>query len=90
MYAPDIQHLLHYKISTDSDGVRLRIWELATGPSTRDKAYLYIINYRLTSMNEAKDRLRQHLNLNGGILAQNQDIPSKGQIKLVPHPTLEY
>lgn len=90
MYAPAIQHLLNYKISAESGGVRLRIWEMATGPSAQEKSYLYIINHRLSSLEEAKARLRQHLDLNGGVLAQEQDIPCRGQIKLRPHPTLEY
>jgi len=63
MYAPNPQHLLHYKISTEPGGVRLRIWELATGPNTQAKAYLYIINHRLRSVAEAQASLRQHLDL---------------------------
>lgn len=90
MYARELHHLLHYKISTDLGGVRLRIWELAAGPSDRGKNYLYIINYRFTTLDDAKEQLRHHLSLNGGILAQDQDIPNRGQIKLLPHPTLEY
>lgn len=89
MYAPDSQQLLHYKISIDSSGVRLRIWELALGPMAREKPYLYIINCRLNSLNKAKERLRQHLSLNGGLLEQDQDIPAIGQVKLMPYPTLE-
>ncbi len=89
MYAPDFQHLLHYKISIEPGGVRLRMWELAVGSTSGGKSYLYIINYRLNSLDEAKDSLRQHLSLNGGILTQDQDLPPKGQITLVPHPTLE-
>lgn len=90
MYAPEPEHLLHYKISTDSEGVRLRIWEMAQGQTPREKAYLYIINHRLRSLEEAKEHLRHHLNLNGGSLAEGQNIPARGQIKLLPHPTLEY
>ena len=90
MYAPELHHLLHYKISTDSSGVRLRIWELANGSSDQEKTYLYIINHRLASLDEAREQLRHHLNLNGGILTQDQEIPRRGQIKLFPHPTLEY
>jgi hypothetical protein len=90
MHAPEFQHLLHYKISTDSGGVHLRIWERAIDPRAHGQAYLYIINHRFTSLTEAKDQLRQHLNLNGGILAQDQDIPVRGHVRLMPHPTLEY
>jgi hypothetical protein len=87
MYAPNPQHLLHYKISTEPGGVRLRIWELATGPNTQAKAYLYIINHRLRSVAEAQASLRQHLDLNGGLLTPEQEIPARGKIQLLPHPT---
>jgi len=90
MYAPERQHLLHYKISTDSGGVHLRIWEKATDAANHGKAYLYIINHRFQSLEEAKAQLRQHLTQNGGILTQDQDIPIRGQVRLMPHPTLEY
>jgi hypothetical protein len=90
MYAPEPQQLLHYKISTEADGVRLRIWEMATGPRAAPKTYLYIINYRFTSLDEAKAQLCHHLSLNGGVFTQEHTIPNRGQIRLIPHPTLEY
>jgi hypothetical protein len=89
MYAPDHQHLLHYKISTDSGGVHLRIWEKATDAAAHGKAYLYIINHRFKSLEEAKEQLCYHLNQNGGVLAKDQDIPIRGQVRLMHHPTLE-
>ena len=86
MYAPERQHLLHYKISTDSGGVHLRIWEKATDAANHGKAYLYIINHRFQSLEEAKAQLRQHLTQNGGILTQDQDIPFAGRCASCPIP----
>jgi len=83
-------HLLHYKISTDSEGVNLCIWELAHGLEHKRANYLYIINCRATSIEEAKQSLRYHLNLNGGLLTNDQDIPIRGHVRLMPYPTLEY
>jgi hypothetical protein len=86
-YAPAHDHVLFYKIVTASDGVRLRIWESAEDVDSGSFPYLYILNLRVGSMAEAKRRLKQHLALNGGTLANGQDLPYKGKVKLMPYAT---
>lgn len=87
-YAPAVgNHLLFYKIVSDPDGVRLRIWESATDLDESPSPYLYILNLRVSSLAEAKKRLKAHLALNGGTLATGQDLPFKGKVKLMPHAT---
>lgn len=87
-HAPLIdKHLLFYKIVPASDGIRLRIWESAPDMDQSPAPYLYILNLRVDSMAEAKQRLRAHLALNGGTLATGQDLPYKGKVRLMPHAT---
>lgn len=86
-YAPAVDHLLFYKIVPDADGIRLRIWESATDLDQSPSPYLYILNLRVGSMTEAKRRLKAHLALNGGSLSAGQELPHKGKVKLLPHPT---
>ncbi|MGB3137285.1 MAG: hypothetical protein WBG38_15730 [Nodosilinea sp.] len=88
-YAPAIDHLLFYKIITDTDGIRLRIWESATDLDQSPSPYLYILNLRVGSIAEAKKRLKTHLTLNGGTLATGQTLPYKGKVKLMPYATWE-
>jgi hypothetical protein len=85
--AADEDHLLFYKIVSDADGIRLRIWESATDLDQSPAPYLYILNLRVGSMAEAKKRLRSHLALNGGTLATSQALPHKGQVRLMAHAT---
>ncbi|WP_017298428.1 hypothetical protein [Nodosilinea nodulosa] len=86
-YAPAVDHLLFYKIISDPDGIRLRIWESASELDQSPSPYLYILNLRVGSIAEAKKRLKAHLALNGGTLATSQDLPRKGKVKLMPHAT---
>ncbi|MFQ4137065.1 hypothetical protein PGN35_012170 [Nodosilinea sp. PGN35] len=86
-YAPAVDHLLFYKIVPDADGIRLRIWESATDLDQSPSPYLYILNLRVSSMAEAKKRLKAHLTLNGGTLAMGQELPHKGKVRLMPHAT---
>jgi hypothetical protein len=83
----DADHLLFYKIISAPDGVRLRIWEAATALDDSPSPYLYILNLRVGSLAEAKNRLKDHLALNGGTLSPSQDLPSKGKVKLMPFAT---
>ncbi|PZO40699.1 MAG: hypothetical protein DCF17_11645 [Shackletoniella antarctica] len=85
--AADEDHLLFYKIVSDADGIRLRIWESATDLDQSPAPYLYILNLRVGSMAEAKKRLKAHLALNGGTLATSQALPHKGQVRLMAHAT---
>lgn len=85
--AADGDHLLFYKIVSDADGIRLRIWESATDPDQSPAPYLYILNLRVSSMAEAKKRLKAHLALNGGTLATSQALPHKGKVRLMAHAT---
>lgn len=85
--AADEDHLLFYKIVSDADGIRLRIWENATDLDQSPAPYLYILNLRVDSMAEAKKRLKAHLALNGGTLATSQVLPHKGKVRLMAHAT---
>ena len=64
-------------------GSPFHVTDLDQSPSP----YLYILNLRVGSMAEAKRRLKAHLALNGGTLASGQELPQKGKVKLLPHPT---
>lgn len=87
-HAPAVDdHLLFYKIVPGPDGIRLRIWESATDLDQSPTPYLYILNLRVSSMAEAKKRLKTHLALNGGTLATGQDLPYKGKVRIMPHAT---
>lgn len=87
MYAPAVDHILFYKITTEPDGVTLRIWESPVNSSGGSASYLYIINHHLASVAEAKARLKTHLSLNGGTLTLDQDLPHKGKVRLMSYPT---
>ena len=88
MHSPAVEPLLFYKISTDSEGTRLRIWEEYARHADRGQSpYVYILNILLTSAAEAQAYLRLHVALNGGILATDQTLPPKGKIALMPYPT---
>ncbi|MGF1570131.1 MAG: hypothetical protein ACFCVD_19015 [Nodosilinea sp.] len=87
MYVSAVDHLLFYKISTEPDGVKLRIWESPATSTESSATYLYIINCRVRSIAEAKARLQSHLALNGGTLAMGEALPNKGKVRLMPFPT---
>jgi hypothetical protein len=88
MYALATDHLLYYKITPEPDGFKLRLWETATGAGDSQDGYLYIINYRVTSMAAAKAVLTNHLTFNGSALPCNQaELPYKGKIRLLAFPT---
>jgi hypothetical protein len=87
-YAPAVDHhLLFYKIISDTEGIRLRIWESADPLDQSPSPYLYILNLRVSSLDEAKRRLKTHLTLNGGTLSSGQALPHKGKVRLMPHAT---
>ncbi len=87
-HAPAVDnHLLFYKIVPGADGIRLRIWESASDPDQSSAPYLYILNLRVSSIAEARKRLKAHLAINGGTLATGQDLPYKGKVRLMPHAT---
>ncbi|MBE9136242.1 hypothetical protein IQ254_03325 [Nodosilinea sp. LEGE 07088] len=87
-YAPTVEHhLLFYKIISDAEGIRLRIWESAAHLDQSPSPYLYILNLRVSSLEEAKRRLKAHLTLNGGMLSSGQALPHKGKVRLMPHAT---
>jgi hypothetical protein len=89
MYAPAAEYVLYYKISPEPDGVKLRIWESPANANPNKQAFIYILNCRANSIDEAKAQLIQHLTMNGGTLSTAEDVPAKGSVKLVPFPTLE-
>ncbi|HSM83009.1 MAG TPA: hypothetical protein VLS96_15065 [Nodosilinea sp.] len=86
-YIPAADHLLFYKITSETDGMKLRIWESAAAVDPGAAPYLYILNFRVKSMAEAKSRLKAHLAINGGTLVTGQELPQKGKVRLMPHPT---
>ncbi len=86
MYALATDSLLFYKISPEAGGITLRIWD--NGPAQNSQDYLYIANWRVKSMAEARRLLANHLACNGSSLACDQDIlPMKGKVRLLPHAT---
>jgi hypothetical protein len=88
IHPPAIEPLLFYKISTNSEGTQLRIWEEYSSHADQSQSpYLYILSIQLTSAAEAQAYLRLHVALNGGILAADQNLPPKGKIALMPYPT---
>lgn len=89
MYALAADHLLYYKITLETEGCRLRIWETPdTAEDSEQGSYQYIINLRVANFDEAKATLARHLALNGGALACDQsEFPQKGKIRLMSFPT---
>ncbi|HIK44536.1 MAG TPA: hypothetical protein IGR64_06560 [Leptolyngbyaceae cyanobacterium M65_K2018_010] len=88
MYALAADHLLYYKISPEAGGFRLRLWETPAASTHREVNYLYILNFRVASVAEAKAVLAHHLALNGSALASDlTDLPKKGKIRLMAFPT---
>lgn len=80
-------HILHFRISQRPSGTRLTLWELAAVPDNRVKPYLYMVNYYLETLEEAKGLLRQHLVLNGASGVGNLDLPHEGKVRIMPYPT---
>jgi hypothetical protein len=88
MYALATDHLLYYKITSEPSGLKLRIWETPDLVQDRHGAYLYVLNFRVADMAEARSILTRHLDLNGGALACDQaELPHKGKIRILAFPT---
>lgn len=88
MYALAIDHLLYYKITSEPNGLKLRIWETPETAQDHHSHYLYILNLRVANMAEAREVLSQHLGQNGGALACDQaELPHKGKIRILAFPT---
>ncbi|HEY9878509.1 MAG TPA: hypothetical protein V6D29_08635 [Leptolyngbyaceae cyanobacterium] len=87
MYALASDHILHFRISQRPGGVKLTLWELAPAPENRLKPYLYLVNYHLNSLEEARGLLRQHLLINGANGVANLEIPAEGKVRIMPYPT---
>jgi hypothetical protein len=88
MYALATDHLLYYKITSEHSGLKLRIWETPDLAKDCHETYLYVLNFRVADMAEAKSILTRHLGLNGGALACDQaELPHKGKIRILAFPT---
>ena len=87
MYAFARDHILHYRISQDTSGVRLTVWEIASRQAGRLKPYLYVLNYSFNTPEEAQLSLKRHLRLNGVSSITDGEIPNTGKIRIMPHPT---
>lgn len=87
MYALASDHILHFRISQRPGGVKLTLWELAPASENRIKPYLYLVNYQLNSLEEARGLLRQHLLINGASGVAKLEIPAEGKVRIMPYPT---
>lgn len=87
MYALASDHILNFRISERPGGVKLTMWELSPEPVDQLKPYLYVVNYYLTSLEEAHGFLRQHLTINGASGVAKLDIPFEGKVRVMPYPT---
>ncbi|HEY9762901.1 MAG TPA: hypothetical protein V6D07_10265 [Trichocoleus sp.] len=56
---------VHYRLTPQSEGVRLEIWEVPPGSSPSDLPFLFRLQYSLPSVEAAQETLKQHLIENG-------------------------
>lgn len=87
MYALASDHILHFRITERPGGVKLTMWELTPTATDQLKPYLYVVNYHLNSLEEARGFLRQHLMINGASGVARLDIPFEGKVRVMPYPT---
>lgn len=58
LHIPDT---IRYQIISHSTGATLCLWEMARGSSTRDQPFLFKVNQRVSSKEEAQQLLKHYL-----------------------------
>lgn len=87
MYALATDHILNYRITEYSGGVRLTMWETSCASDDRRKPYLYRVHCFVENIEAARSALRKHLALNGASGVTSLEIPSEGKVRIMPYPT---
>lgn len=87
MIAPVTTHTVKYKIQIDPQGVLLRIWEPALEKPGRMKPFLFAMNYKLASEQEAKAMLNDYLIASGAHALEAAKMSSQGILNILPFPT---
>lgn len=83
-------HVICYRLSTDSGQIKLRLWEPIRASNCQAAAplpYLYAANFSFKTWFEAERFLREHLLANGAFDVPESDFPPEGQIAILPYPT---
>lgn len=52
---------IRYRITPHGDGVTFCLWEVARSPNLRETSFLFKVNHRLASKEEAQQLLRNYL-----------------------------
>ncbi|MEO1592332.1 MAG: hypothetical protein AAFU71_13735 [Cyanobacteria bacterium J06632_22] len=86
MFSSSSKHAVHYRIQSQTDTVRLTVWEAASGTATHHP-YRYILNYSLKTSEEAYHALRHHLFVNGVATAVELELPNQGCVHVLPYST---
>jgi hypothetical protein len=61
MYTTSDTPRIHYRLTPESGGVKLEIWEPAASPDPLRAPYHFFVSYQLNSLEEAQRLLDQYL-----------------------------
>jgi hypothetical protein len=61
MSISNLQETLRYSITPCADGVTLSVWEMNCGSKAKEQPFLFKINHRLSSAEDAKRLLERYL-----------------------------
>lgn len=87
MFPSTIDHEINYRIHPQLKYVRLTMWESAPLHLQSVTPYLYVLNYIVKSVEDARQAVRDYLFVNGVATADELDIPHHGRIRVLPYPT---
>ena len=86
MFSSSSKHAVHYRIQSQTDVVRLTVWE-ATSSTANSHPYRYILNYSFKRLDDAYHALRHHLFVNGVATATELELPDRGCVHVLPYST---
>lgn len=61
MSVANLREMLQYSITPCADGVTLSVWETARGSNAKEQPFLFKINHRLSSKEDAQRILEHYL-----------------------------
>lgn len=61
MFIANLRETLQYSITPCADGVTLSVWETAHGSNAKEQPFLFKINHRLASKEDAQRLLEYYL-----------------------------
>ncbi|MFE4104871.1 hypothetical protein [Almyronema epifaneia] len=87
MFVLDTDYTIHYRITESKGSFKLAFWEPAPRNEYRTQPYLFMANYVLRSIEEARDILKQYILMSGANSLPSTELPNHGKIRIFPHPT---